>query len=77
MKVEKTINELAEILCSNIPIGTVFGGIIAKEYGASVFLCTYDEIVDLEAPRRTWSQMGVLKVKDYTPYPNAKVVLNG
>lgn len=65
MKIRNLLTEgPTEVTVRQIPIGTVFLG---KVGGRSTFLRTFDGIVDLENPHRTWTRADNMEIESYHP----------
>lgn len=70
----KIINKLAPktlptIKMKEIPIGTFFFGYVEnnEEYKGCLLFCTYDKIVMINNPRKTWCAENNFAIIDYQP----------
>lgn len=65
MRIESTIKSSKSVSCINVPVDTVFRGVIGNIAG--IFLKGFECIIDLCNPRNTWRDLPDLVVKEYVP----------
>lgn len=63
------------IIGNNVPIGTVFSGIINGTDGKpAIYLRTYNQVVNLARPSATWSALEHCNIYDYVPVQVSLVI---